>query len=84
MAIISSDAPEFYKLVSIILIYLKMPVYVGNGYKFFFRNTYIVLWHLYNYVMCMCLVTLLDFKLMSLIAPSSLNIMLELFFLALC
>ena len=30
MAIIGSDAPEFYKLVSIILIYLKMPVYVGN------------------------------------------------------
>jgi hypothetical protein len=27
MAIIGSDAPEFYKLVSIILIYLKMPVY---------------------------------------------------------
>jgi hypothetical protein len=26
MAIIGSDAPEFYKLVSIILIYLKMPV----------------------------------------------------------
>ena len=25
-----SDAPEFYKLVSIILIYLKMPVYVGK------------------------------------------------------
>jgi hypothetical protein len=30
MAIIGSDAPEFYKLVLIILIYLKMPVYVGN------------------------------------------------------
>jgi hypothetical protein len=30
MAIIGSDAPEFYKLVSIVLIYLKMPVYVGN------------------------------------------------------
>jgi hypothetical protein len=30
IAIIGSDAPEFYKLVSIILIYLKMPVYVGN------------------------------------------------------
>jgi hypothetical protein len=30
MAIIGSDAHEFYKLVSIILIYLKMLVYVGN------------------------------------------------------
>ena len=34
MAIIGSDAPEFYKLVSIIVIYLKMPVYVGNAGHF--------------------------------------------------
>jgi hypothetical protein len=51
---------QYCKLYPFVFIY----VYAKMGINIFFRNTYIALWHLYNYVMCMCLVTLLDFKLM--------------------